>query len=317
MALAIRLAIVAAAVGRIVTLESRHQTGSDATDYSSVSAGDLLSSLSTARTAEATSHAKASSVSQLLRGALPAETPAASEEVSADSSAKRSLQSVTEAFWRPLEWGPCSRPCAGGIQTRLVVCILNVTDRVTDAGQCPTTRPPRRQDCNLQVCPSLDTTEFSCDAGAIGGAQRCGPLMRDGGRLSITVFGANNVPNSDAVFAGYSDPYIVVRAGGSSFRTRTVRGAVNPRWGAPALGYIDPNTGRVTSLDATGQPVTTGEDLFVGLRMSTSPLTIEVWDADSGLEGSDDLLAVMQTTVIACSFASTGGCAEKTWLPFS
>lgn len=213
----------------------------------------------------------------------------------------RSLQSVTAAYYKVLDWGSCNAPCGGGSMTRLVVCWGNLTNRETDAAQCAgLDRPVRRKDCNLQLCPSLDVTEFSCDPDAIGGSRRCGPLQRDGGRLFFSIHAANSVPQSDMVLAGFTDPYVVIKVGGHTWRTSAVKGSLNPRWGGLVRG------------GSPGQ--SNGETFFAGLRLSGTPVTFELWDSDSGLEGEDDLLGVMKTVVIGCSFSSAS-CDEKTWLP--
>jgi hypothetical protein len=53
---------------------------------------------------------------------------------------------------------------------------------------------------------------------------------------------------------------------------------------------------------------------FLGLRLSGTPLTIEVWASASGLVQGDVLITTLRTTVIACSFDSDF-CDERVWLP--
>jgi hypothetical protein len=249
-----------------------------------------------------------------LRGFWGSVTAAALDErgsvVGASNSAgSRELQS-TVADWKGLAWGPCTVPCGGGTMTRLVVCWSNMTSQEVDQSQCrlPTLANPlpiRKQVCNVFICPSRYQLEFSCDPGAYygldgitDGLQRCGPVSRDGGRLFLSVIAGNRFPPQDPTsFMGISSPYVRVIAGGHSWTTPIVQGALNPVWG---------------DLPITHEQA--GVTFFLGLRLSGTPLTIEVWASASGLVQGDVLITTLRTTVIACSFDSDF-CDERVWLP--
>ena len=244
-------------------------------------------------------------------------------------STGRQLQTSTAAYWKPLDWSPCSVPCGGGIQTRLVVCWANLTQRETDASACPLSRPTRKRTCNKFLCPSVDVTEFSCDPDAINGPVRCLPQYIGGGRLQIRIMQAYNLPTLETfTWSGRSDPYVVIKIGNIVRQTNFVMNNVrHPIWGdtnkfqnkaAPTVEdpYADDDPTPVTSSGPLNAVAPEGEVLFFGIQNTLTPITIEIWDSDGGFEGSDDLLSVMYTNVIACS-AFSDFCDERTWLPLT
>lgn len=53
--------------------------------------------------------------------------------------------------WFVTPWGPCSRSCQGGTQTREVQCLM--MSNQTLSGRCPPhLRPPKKRQCNLHPC---------------------------------------------------------------------------------------------------------------------------------------------------------------------
>jgi hypothetical protein len=53
--------------------------------------------------------------------------------------------------WSVGAWGPCSAACAGGTQTRSVLCKSN-TGRIVTGDNCTKTRPDAAQSCNTDPC---------------------------------------------------------------------------------------------------------------------------------------------------------------------
>ncbi|WAR00410.1 ATS7-like protein [Mya arenaria] len=55
--------------------------------------------------------------------------------------------------WRPADWTECSRPCGGGVRTRVVQCIRRTDDAEGDTIYCDiNTRPSAIEDCNKDTC---------------------------------------------------------------------------------------------------------------------------------------------------------------------
>ncbi|XP_027871688.1 A disintegrin and metalloproteinase with thrombospondin motifs 18 isoform X1 [Xiphophorus couchianus] len=60
------------------------------------------------------------------------------------------------AYWAPGGWGPCSRSCGGGQQTRALRCMRKVTyqrDEAAAHSLCPVISPAQIQPCHIQACP--------------------------------------------------------------------------------------------------------------------------------------------------------------------
>uniref|UniRef100_A0A3P9MFP5 ADAM metallopeptidase with thrombospondin type 1 motif 18 n=1 Tax=Oryzias latipes TaxID=8090 RepID=A0A3P9MFP5_ORYLA len=60
------------------------------------------------------------------------------------------------AYWAAADWGPCSRSCGGGQQTRTLRCLRKVTyqrEEVVAISLCPAISPAQIQPCNTQACP--------------------------------------------------------------------------------------------------------------------------------------------------------------------
>ena len=61
---------------------------------------------------------------------------------------------------------------------------------------------------------------------------------------------------------------------------------------------------------------TGGSNVSVGIQLSGTPIIIEVWDKDSGLEFGNDLIANVTDHVIPCSFLDSvnnigAGCSRR------
>uniref|UniRef100_A0AAQ5YK27 ADAM metallopeptidase with thrombospondin type 1 motif, 18 n=1 Tax=Amphiprion ocellaris TaxID=80972 RepID=A0AAQ5YK27_AMPOC len=60
------------------------------------------------------------------------------------------------AYWATGDWGPCSRSCGGGQQTRMLRCLRKVTyqrEEVVADSLCPVISPAQVQPCHTQACP--------------------------------------------------------------------------------------------------------------------------------------------------------------------
>ncbi|KAM4602429.1 A disintegrin and metalloproteinase with thrombospondin motifs 18 [Polymixia lowei] len=60
------------------------------------------------------------------------------------------------AYWATGDWGPCSRSCGGGQQTRTLRCLRKVTyqrEEVAAHSLCPVLSPAQLQPCHTQACP--------------------------------------------------------------------------------------------------------------------------------------------------------------------
>uniref|UniRef100_A0A3Q2DPN2 ADAM metallopeptidase with thrombospondin type 1 motif, 18 n=1 Tax=Cyprinodon variegatus TaxID=28743 RepID=A0A3Q2DPN2_CYPVA len=60
------------------------------------------------------------------------------------------------AYWATGDWGPCSRSCGGGQQTRALRCMRKVTyqrEEVAAHSLCPVISPAQIQPCRTQACP--------------------------------------------------------------------------------------------------------------------------------------------------------------------
>ncbi len=58
--------------------------------------------------------------------------------------------------WATGDWGPCSRSCGGGQQTRTLRCLRKVTyqrEEVVAHSLCPVISPAQVQPCHTQTCP--------------------------------------------------------------------------------------------------------------------------------------------------------------------
>uniref|UniRef100_A0A6Q2YCM6 ADAM metallopeptidase with thrombospondin type 1 motif, 9 n=1 Tax=Esox lucius TaxID=8010 RepID=A0A6Q2YCM6_ESOLU len=67
---------------------------------------------------------------------------------------QRSCESGPCPQWVYGNWGECTKPCGGGIKTRLVVCQRPNGERFNDLSCEILDKPPDREQCNTQLCPS-------------------------------------------------------------------------------------------------------------------------------------------------------------------
>ncbi|XP_061583837.1 A disintegrin and metalloproteinase with thrombospondin motifs 9 [Cololabis saira] len=67
---------------------------------------------------------------------------------------QRSCESGPCPQWIYGSWGECTKPCGGGIKTRLVVCQRPNGERFNDLSCEIHDKPPDQEQCNTQPCPS-------------------------------------------------------------------------------------------------------------------------------------------------------------------
>uniref|UniRef100_A0A8C4IAI7 ADAM metallopeptidase with thrombospondin type 1 motif, 9 n=1 Tax=Dicentrarchus labrax TaxID=13489 RepID=A0A8C4IAI7_DICLA len=80
--------------------------------------------------------------------------PANSCEDRSRPSEQRSCESGPCPQWIYGSWGECTKPCGGGIKTRQVVCQRPNGERFNDLSCEIHDKPPDREQCNTQPCPS-------------------------------------------------------------------------------------------------------------------------------------------------------------------
>ncbi|XP_029103687.1 A disintegrin and metalloproteinase with thrombospondin motifs 9 isoform X2 [Scleropages formosus] len=80
--------------------------------------------------------------------------PAGSCEERSKPAEQRSCESGPCPQWVHGNWGECTKPCGGGIKTRLVACQRPNGERFNDLSCEILDKPPDREQCNTQACPS-------------------------------------------------------------------------------------------------------------------------------------------------------------------
>jgi len=128
---------------------------------------------------------------------------------------------------------------------------------------------------------SYSQNQFSCQGTSYSSAiSKCPDIgaqkMSAGGNVTVFVRSANNLPNRDHTgpSAGVSDPYVRFTVGSIVKETKNIRNELNPVW---------------------------NEFVNIGVLGSATLIQVEIWDKDSGLEFTDDLLATSSVRVPFCS----------------
>jgi hypothetical protein len=133
-------------------------------------------------------------------------------------------------------------------------------------------------DSTTGLCTTLSTCQGGSYSNALGNCPDNGAQANsNGGNVTIFVMRATNLPNRDLTgpSAYLSDPYIKLTAGNVVSRSSVIVNNLNPDW-----GY---------------------EPVNLGVLGSATEILVEIWDSDSGLEFSDDLLARAKIRVPFCS----------------
>ncbi|CAE7441731.1 unnamed protein product, partial [Symbiodinium sp. KB8] len=162
---------------------------------------------------------------------------------------------------------------------------------MTNASNCPGEPPISSRPCNQQLCRAPEYVTMSCDAAR--GSERCSSYFRVGGRVTVRVVSARYLPQMDSfgTISGESDPYAVVTLGAIKRVSSVVRNSNNPVWPGG------------------------GDALDFGVRDSGTPFTVQLFDADTGLEFDDDVIGSVGAAVIACSQFSGTECSERAFYP--
>lgn len=129
---------------------------------------------------------------------------------------------------------------------------------------------------------SSSTFGFSCAGTTYQAALAACPdkgrqRMTSGGNVTVLVQRANNLPNADfssAASAGVSDPYVRFTVGNVVVESKPIRDSLNPKW---------------------------NEYVNIGILGAATEVKVEIWDSDTGIEFSDDLLVKSSFRVPFCS----------------
>ncbi|KAB5536845.1 hypothetical protein PHYPO_G00112000 [Pangasianodon hypophthalmus] len=81
---------------------------------------------------------------------------------------QRTCESGPCPQWVYGEWGKCSKPCGGGIKTRLVVCQRPNGERFSDQSCEILDKPPDREQCNMQPCSHWRADPWSSCSASCG-----------------------------------------------------------------------------------------------------------------------------------------------------
>ncbi|KAI5093665.1 A disintegrin and metalloproteinase with thrombospondin motifs 9 [Silurus meridionalis] len=101
---------------------------------------------------------------------------------------QRTCESGPCPQWVYGDWGKCSKPCGGGIKTRLVVCQRPGGERFSDQSCEILDKPPDREQCNVQPCSHWRADPWSsCSAS-------CGKGLR---RRNVTCVSRSGQPTAE------------------------------------------------------------------------------------------------------------------------
>ena len=174
-----------------------------------------------------------------------------------------------------------------------------------DAGTCLC--EPGYKGKNCEKAPPAN--RFSCNDGQCYNPATYGRQSEErGGNLTITIVRAINLPDMDGfgVFGGDTDAFVNIKVGkknenengisdNNNIVTRQsckVRNSLNPVW---------------NESDSCS-------NMTFGVQRAGDPILIELWDADSGLEFGDDLIANATEYVIPCSIMDSIEEPKTSWV---
>ncbi|MBN3323406.1 ATS9 metalloproteinase, partial [Atractosteus spatula] len=130
--------------------------------------------------------------------------------------------------WAYGNWGECTKTCGGGIKTRLVVCQRPNGERFNDLSCEILDKPPDREQCNTQACPSdphWNTNPWSLCSVSCGKGYKF---------RRVTCISKSGKPMPDESCEHLAKPS----------RQRRCRGGRCPKWKAGSWGQCSVSCGR-------------------------------------------------------------------------
>lgn len=112
----------------------------------------------------------------------PAQTDAASQAPSPSATG------IPTYGWLGTTWSACSSLCAGGVQTRNVTCVNDLSAAVDDS-HCPLPKPATSQSCNTQACETymwIQSGFSPCSVSCGGGTQSQTVLCKNSSAQTMT-----------------------------------------------------------------------------------------------------------------------------------
>ncbi|MED6257679.1 hypothetical protein ATANTOWER_029546, partial [Ataeniobius toweri] len=154
--------------------------------------------------------------------------PANSCEDRSRPSEQQSCESGQCPQWVYGNWGECTKPCGGGMKTRLVVCQRPNGERFNDLSCEIHDKPPDQEQCNTQQCPA--SPQWSTDPWSSCSAS-CGRGVKFR-KVSCVIGSGRSIPEEHC---RHSSP--------KPSRQRRCRGGRCPKWKTGSWGECSASCG--------------------------------------------------------------------------